>query len=304
MNDQNREEIFRAINRKYNFGRHKIDEEIKQKILNAVEEYNRNGILHSSMFVNEIVNLHKERILRLLKLRKESYITFALNNKPITTKEEIDTIMKDLEKIVATQSTIIIGCNNILSEKEKELFAKKMNQHISHILSDIKNELNIEKDENLFLSEKSESIKDKRIKGDNKEINEFKSLLGLLKNDCLKSIILRDYCDAVWCLNNKLWKPCVILCGGILEGVFQVEFNMVNKPNLESMINQAKEDGILPRESDKNLAHAVRLFRNYVHINKELTENHQIDDTDAIISIAVVKKIFRNIHDYLLTKKE
>jgi len=304
MNKRSQEQIFQAINRKYNFGRSKIDEEIKHKILNAVEEYNRNGILHSSMFVNEIVNLHKERILRLLKLRKDSYITFVLNNKPITTKEEIDSIMKDLEKIAATQSTIIIGCNNILNEREKELFTKKMNQYISHILSDIKNELNIEKDENLFFSEKSKSIKDKKIKEDNKEINEFQSLLELLKNDRLKSILLRDYHDAQWCLNNNLWKPCVILCGGILEGVFQVEFNMENEPNLESMINKAKQDGILPRESDKNLAHAVRLFRNYVHINKELKENHQIDDTDAIISINVVKKIFRNIHNYLLTKKE
>jgi len=113
---------------------------------------------------------------------------------------------------------------------------------------------------------------------------------------------LRDFNHAIYCLKNELWKPCVALCGGIIEGVLGVEFSIEGK--FEKKIREAKNRGILSEEIEEPLAQVVRLFRNFIHIEKEIKKDYSILKEDANISIQVVKKIFRMIKRFKAAQLE
>jgi len=287
---------------KFNKEREKIEDEI-QKNLNYVMRPIARGV-YSGKTYQDIISLHSERINKLLKSKLKIYKEIFLNDQPVKTKEEINLIMKDLEKIANPQKQVILNIAkpviNRLGGPDK--FKENIERNVTKLLSDFKRDLEIEKKELILLGEKEI----KKVASKTKETQKFNELLKFIKDEKLREILLRDFENAIFCLKNELWKPCVILCGGILEGIFNVEFEMhetiINgkkvKMNLESMIDKAKEIGILQKKQDAYLAHAVRTFRNHVHIEREIKDDQSIDDTDAHISVNVVKKVFRMIQKF------
>jgi len=292
----------------FNRGREKIENEIRNK-LKVIMRPTARGVYSGKVF-GDAISLHIERIDKFLNLKLKIYKEVFLNDQPVKTKNEINSIMEDLEKIANSQKHIILSDAGPIIKRfeEPKRFKEMMERNVAKLLSKIKIDLTIEKDKQILLRKKEVE----KVGSKTEEIQEFKELLKSINNKKLREILLRDFNNAIFCIKNELWKPCVILCGGILEGVFNIEFEIEKitkdgktvEMTLENMIDKAKNMGILPKKHDANLAHAVRAFRNYVHIKKEIKDNRLIDDTDAYISINVVKKLFRIIEKFKESQKK
>jgi hypothetical protein len=308
--EQNQQKLERLAQAIFNRGRTEIDIEIHKNLNDLKERSRKDGILSTGMFIREVINKHTERMQRLLHLQLDAIKEVFFNNQPLINNDDIKFTVEKLEKLATAQKFVILSdCDRFFDRANStKHFQDTMERNVNKILSDIKNDLNIEKDKLTLLQQQQTHT----VGAKSDESKEFESLLKSIRNNELKKILLRDFEQAIFCLKNELWKPCVILCGGILEGVFNIEFGMdkIKKSGknvemrLEDMINEAKKIGILPKKHDADLAHAVRAFRNYVHIKREIKDTHSIDDTDAHIAINVVKKVFRMIEKFQQEQKK
>lgn len=148
--------------RKFNKERENIDPELNKNIRDVMKKFSINGILYSGMFFSKAVELHAERIHKLLEARKTINREVFLNNIPIENNKEIEIAMRDLEKIAEAQKTAIFGCAHIFNQSEKNNFVREMSWNIARILSNIRRDLAIEKDENLLLRREETNLNSKR----------------------------------------------------------------------------------------------------------------------------------------------
>jgi len=149
---QKEQKLKQLIQNKFNREREKIDPELDKNIQDIVTKFSHKGILYSGMLLKKATELHTDRIRKLLEAKKNINKEVLLENKPITSDEEIKLAMQDLKKIAEAQKSAIFGCENILSHMNaKDIFVRGMSQNILRILSRIRMDLIIEKDENLLL---------------------------------------------------------------------------------------------------------------------------------------------------------
>ncbi len=153
INDSHKEQkLKQLIKNKFNREREKIDSELDKNIGNIMEKFGHKGILYSGMFVKEAIELHTNRIWKLLLARESINRKVLLENKPIESDKEIELVMQDLEEIAEAQKSVIFRCENVLNRmNEKDYFVRRMSENRSTILSDIRRNLSIDKDENLLL---------------------------------------------------------------------------------------------------------------------------------------------------------
>jgi hypothetical protein len=156
ISDPDKEQkLKQLIQNKFNREREKIDSELDKSLADIMEKFGHRGILTSGMFVKKAIELHTDRIYKLLEVRKNINKEVLLENKPITSDEEITLAMQDLEEIAEAQKSVIFRCENVLNQmNEKDYFVRRMSENISTILSDIRRDLTIEKDENLLLKKR------------------------------------------------------------------------------------------------------------------------------------------------------
>jgi len=301
--EQNQKELERLAQAMFNEKRGEIEKDISSKLKAKAELFSHKGSLHSGTFLKEATKLHTERIKRFLESRLEIDREVFLRNQPVKTEDEIKLLLKKLNEIAEAQKSAILSpVESILVRMtEKEKFIEAVRRKVEMILVQIQRRLKIEKDKQILLGKKE--IEKKIQKPPPPEIQEFEALLESIENDNLKGILSRDFGNAHYCLKKGQWKPCVTLCGGILEGVLEVEFSIKGK--FEVKIEKAKTKGIISEDIGGKLADVVRLFRNYVHIEKEIKKGGSIDRNDAILSFTIVTKIFYQIKKYKekLTKK-
>ena len=131
----------------------------------------------------------------------------------------------------------------------------------------------------------------------------------------LRQILLRDVTDAVRCYAHGIWKSCVVLCGGAMEGMLtallerqsrgqvdaayaQVRRNQSRKPlakyTLEDKVDVGEQLGILVKGS-ASYSHGVRNYRNYVHPTEELRIGYPLGQRDARIALELVLKILDEV---------
>jgi len=133
----------------------------------------------------------------------------------------------------------------------------------------------------------------------------------------IRFIINKDIKTAVSCLMYELWKPCVILCGGVIEAILgdKISSNYsqddiaqaykksypaakkLKKPEdytLENFVDVAFQLGIIEK-GIRDFAHGIRDYRNYIHPSKEANQKHSITQRDAIIACQTVFKILDEI---------
>lgn len=141
-----------------------------------------------------------------------------------------------------------------------------------------------------------------------------------LKNVCdtredLRQMLLRDVSNAVRCYAHGVWKSCVVLCGGAIEGILtalleswpggQVDsaYARVRKGRpskalkdytLEDKLDVAKELRILVKGS-ASYGHGTRNYRNYVHPAEELKIGYPLGQRDARIALELVLKILDEV---------
>lgn len=112
-----------------------------------------------------------------------------------------------------------------------------------------------------------------------------------IRNKKLKWLLQRDYKSAKECLKYKLWKPCIILYGSIIEAII-IEFS--SKSNTYNQaLNIAKEKKLIT-EKDYYKIQIIRDLRNYVHLHKELNEGSEINEFWARTFSDICESVIKN----------
>jgi len=153
ISDPDKEQkLKQLIQIKFGRERDKIDPELDKNIQDIMTKFAHKGTLHSGMFLKKAIELHTDRIYKLLLAKKNINQEVLLDDKPITSDEEIKLAMQDLEEIAEAQKSVMFRCENVLNrQREKDYFVRRMSENISTILSNIQRDLTIERDENLLL---------------------------------------------------------------------------------------------------------------------------------------------------------
>ncbi len=141
------------------------------------------------------------------------------------------------------------------------------------------------------------------------KLNEAKRIVSefdFISNDSLKELLAMDWAEVQEVHKVKGRKSCVILCGGVLEGMLldvlqrveeqagegYQELKRGNKKNIEwslyNLVEVARKLGYL-EENTVSLSHVLREWRNLVHPAKQLRDQQAITDEQANIAVSTVR---------------
>ena len=131
----------------------------------------------------------------------------------------------------------------------------------------------------------------------------------------LRQQLEEDWREAQAVHQVQAWKSCVILCGGVLEGMLldalaqdqsrrEAEFQRIYQRRAEALdrwdlielATVANKMGIL-RKGIEHVGHALREFRNLIHPGKQIREKVKLSEEEAQIAIDVVKVYMRDMAD-------
>jgi len=318
----NQDKIKVLIRNMYEEDKEKIDQEAIDKRKKIIEEMSSRGRLYSGVTIGRLKKVELDRIESLWKKRIEIEIQARQEDINENTSQEIlnevsNIIRGEIEMAKARllKSTQYSGalCKSLLEEltKKEGKFIKASKRRID-----------IEIGQKALFKKGISISKEKK-----KEINQFlktrfgynirklSNKLRTISDEQIRSIINKDIKIAVSCLMFKLWKPCVILCGGVIEGILGDKISTRPKPaitqaykksypgkklkrsnkyTLENFVDVAFELEIIEKGT-RDFAHGVRDYRNYIHPSKEANQKHSITERDAIIACQTVFKIIDEI---------
>ncbi|MFH1867168.1 MAG: hypothetical protein ABIJ81_03775 [Patescibacteria group bacterium] len=146
------------------------------------------------------------------------------------------------------------------------------------VISDYTRRLQIKIQKRLYINEEY-----RRRKG-NRTFN-------FIRNIKLRGLLQRDYKSAKECLKYKLWKPCIILYGSIIEAII-LEFSP-NSKTYSDALNIAKENKLITEKSYYKIQ-MIRDLRNYVHLYKELKETSDINEYWARTFSDICESVINN----------
>ena len=113
-----------------------------------------------------------------------------------------------------------------------------------------------------------------------------------------RKIIFRDVEQAFVLASLGFSKPAVILAGSVIEELLRLYLEYKNisplSDNFDGYIRTCEQNGLL-KDSVSRLSHAVRQFRNLVHLSAETTKKHTISKATAI---GAVSSIFTIANDF------
>lgn len=137
-----------------------------------------------------------------------------------------------------------------------------------------------------------------------------------IQDSLLRDQLTKDWDEAQRVHEVKAWKSCVILCGGILEGMLldvlrrdeqQARFAYQKRKGREAadldqwdlvdLVNVAKDLGLLSKSAEY-LGHGLREFRNLVHPGKQIREKLSLTQEEAEIAFNVVKVCLRELSKF------
>lgn len=111
-----------------------------------------------------------------------------------------------------------------------------------------------------------------------------------IKNKKLVQLLSRDYKSAKICLQNKLWKPSIILYGSLIETILKEKYP--KSKNFDSSIDYAvKEKYINKLESGE--IYIIKNLRNFIHLHKELVEGSRINEHWAKTASDICESIIK-----------
>lgn len=139
------------------------------------------------------------------------------------------------------------------------------------------------------------------------------SEFAFIRDPGLQSQLSEDWQEAQAVHGVKAWKSCVVLCGGILEGML---FDAVSKdeqrareafsrlrhkspPKLErwdlkEFVDVAEEMSILSKGT-VHLGHALREFRNLIHPGRQMRQKVKVTEKEANIALDAVRICIREL---------
>jgi hypothetical protein len=148
--------------------------------------------------------------------------------------------------------------------------------------------------------------------------DQLSGTFAFISNIELRTQLESDWQEANEVHQAKAWKSCVVLCGGILEGMLidalqtrKEEASRSYKglkqkespPNisrwrLQDMVDVAQDIGILGKGSF-HLSHAIRQYRNLIHPAKQVAEGIEITEDSANIAISSIRTFIKEFeHTY------
>jgi len=126
----------------------------------------------------------------------------------------------------------------------------------------------------------------------------FGKQINFVSGNLKRTIIFRDIEDAFTLSTSGYSKPAVILAGSVIEELLRLYLKHKNiapvRDNFEGYIKACNDNGLL-KGSVSQLSHAVRQFRNLVHISAEKTKKYSISKPTAI---GAVSSIFTIANDF------
>jgi hypothetical protein len=156
-------------------------------------------------------------------------------------------------------------------------------------------------------SERSSYYMGKRVTG-------FYEPFSFISDLRLKAQLESDWREANAVYKVGAWKSCVVLCGGILEGMLldvlqsnqdkaraayrklkeQKRAPKVDRWRLVDMVDVAQHLGILAKGSSY-LSHAIREYRNLIHPAKQVAQGIEVTEDAANIAISSIKTFLREL---------
>jgi hypothetical protein len=128
----------------------------------------------------------------------------------------------------------------------------------------------------------------------------FLEQIKFIKNPYKREVISRDVAHAFKCFESHMYKPAVILGGGVIEEMLRCYLEAKNiKPisdNFDGYIKTCETNGLL-KKSIASLSHSFRDFRNWVHIQKEETRKYAISGPTASGAISAIFTVSNDFHD-------
>jgi len=121
--------------------------------------------------------------------------------------------------------------------------------------------------------------------------NEFGRKINFIKEPFKRKVIFRDVQHAYILWKIGLYKPSVILSGGVTEELLRLylEYKKVKtKDNTFAEIIKLCEENKILMSAVHNLSSAIRHFRNFVHIAKEKDRKHSVSKPTATAALAAI----------------
>ena len=126
----------------------------------------------------------------------------------------------------------------------------------------------------------------------------FGKRINFIIDSFKRTIIFRDVEDSFALARLGFSKPAVILAGSVIEELLRLylEYKTITPlaENFDGYIRTCEQSGLL-KDSVSRLSHAVRQFRNLVHLSAEATKKHTISKATAI---GAVSSIFTIANDF------
>jgi hypothetical protein len=140
----------------------------------------------------------------------------------------------------------------------------------------------------------------------------FAQLENTIKHPEILNIIKRDIKEFNNAIATNSIKTVLIIGGSLLEGLLLDRlnskydyvkntdvYNKIKKKDLyrwdlNDLINCALELGIIDNSIEK-VGHFVREYRNFVHPGKEVNEKFHIEEEKAIITLQILKIVYKNL---------
>lgn len=145
-------------------------------------------------------------------------------------------------------------------------------------------------------------------KDDRSEVED--EILSFVSDPVLRQQLVSDLDEAKRTIQVKAWKSCIILCGGIIEGLLinllrervstdtlkiEAIAKDISDMGLADLIKAAEQSGLLPK-GFVHLSHSVREFRNLVHPGKQLKEHIEVNSDYADMALNAVVLLIS--HEY------
>lgn len=141
----------------------------------------------------------------------------------------------------------------------------------------------------------------------------IQSEFWFIDNAKLQVQLMEDWHEALIVHQAGGWKSCVVLCGGILEGMLLGVLGRNEEKALDAyrrlrrksppeltrwdlmdLVEVAKETGILGKGA-VHLTHALREFRNLIHPGRQMREGMSVTEEEANIAVNAVKICLREM---------
>lgn len=128
--------------------------------------------------------------------------------------------------------------------------------------------------------------------------NSFGRKINFVSGNFRRNIIFRDVEHSFVLASLGFSKPAVILAGSVIEELLRLYLEYKNisplSDNFDGYIRTCEQNELL-KDSVSRLSHAVRQFRNLVHLSAEETKKHTISKATAI---GAVSSIFTIANDF------